>query len=277
MNTRNRDGAGRLRGKIRTIRWFSQIAFLAIWLYLLTGIVCTALLGPGYAISEPLGVLQLLLAQASTGALHADSTITILLGATLFVIVTLLLGRAFCAWSCPLGTIIDLIDRTLQRLKFKPVFTRRQPAERSGSIFRNEMNKYAILASAVAGSALFRSPVWCSICPIGTLCRGAIAGAELSVGAELLTLPTVGVMSLGEKRFWCRYLCPVGGLLTIISKFNPFLRPKIQSELRQDCGSCASICPEGIDICREKSFTRCTKCFDCYDKCPFGAVRVGLR
>jgi ferredoxin-type protein NapH len=261
---------------MRTIRWLSQITFLAVWLYLLTGVVCTALLGPGYAISEPLGVLQLLIAQAATGALHPGVGMTILVGGTLFIIVTLLLGRAFCAWSCPLGTTIDLIDRTLRKLKFKPVLTRRNPVGSSGSIFRNEMNKYAILASALAGSALFRSPVWCSICPIGTLCRGAIAGAELSIGAELLTLPTVGAMSLGEKRFWCRYLCPVGGLLTIISKLNPFLRPKVQPDLRRDCGSCGSICPEGINICREKSFARCTKCFDCYDKCPFGAVRIGL-
>jgi len=87
----------------------------------------------------------------------------------------------------------------------------------------------------------------------------------------------VGAMSLGEKRFWCRYLCPVGGLLTIVSRLNPFLKPKVQHDANhRNCGACATICPEGINICKEKTFARCTKCFDCYSKCPFGVVHIGF-
>jgi ferredoxin-type protein NapH len=139
------------------------------------------------------------------------------------------------------------------------------------------MNKYAILASALAGSALFRSPVWCSLCPIGALCRGAIAGAELSIGAELLTVPAVGAMSLGEKRFWCRYLCPVGAFLTIVSKLNPFLKPGARHDASHcNCNACTTLCPEGIRICQDRSLARCTKCFDCYAKCPLGIVRINF-
>jgi ferredoxin-type protein NapH len=266
----------RLRAKIRTLRWVSQIAFLAVWLFLITGVVCTVILGPGFTVSEPLGVLQLILARGVVGTAFSRLSMTLVVGVALFIGVTVLLGRAFCAWSCPLGTIIDLVDRAIQKLKFKPFFSRRNlGTDRSLGILRNGMNKYAVLASALAGSALFRSPVWCSLCPIGTLCRGAIAGAELSVGAELLTVPAVGAMSLGEKRFWCRYLCPVGGFLTIVSKLNPFLKPRVSHDAsHRNCGACTTLCPEGINICEEKSFARCTKCFDCYAKCPLGVIRV---
>ena len=264
-----------LKTRLRTIRWASQITFLGIWILLITGTVCTAILGRGFAVAEPLGVLQLILARG--GALSGLG-VSLLVGFAVFVGATLLLGRAFCSWSCPLGTTIDIVDKALQELRFKPFFTRRTPGEGSSlGIVRNGTNKYAVLASAFMGSALLRSPVWCSLCPIGTLCRGALAGAELSIGAQLATVPAVGAMSLGEKRFWCRYICPVGGLLTIISRLNPFLKPKIQHDAaHRNCGACATICPEGINICKEKTFARCTKCFDCYSKCPFGAVHIGL-
>jgi ferredoxin-type protein NapH len=266
------------RTRIRVVRWVSQIAFLAVWLFLTTGAVCTATLGSGLAVSEPVGVLQLILAQGAAGRALSGLSMTLLVGLTLFVGVTLLLGRAFCAWSCPLGTAIDLIDAALRKLKIKPFLSpRKEGKDKPPGIVRNEINKYAVLASALTGSALFRSPVWCSLCPIGTLCRGAIAGAEVSIGAELLTVPAVGAMSLGEKRLWCRYLCPVGGFLTIVSKLNPFLKPKVQNDAsHQNCGACTTLCPEGINICQEKSFARCTKCFDCYAKCPFGAVRIAF-
>jgi ferredoxin-type protein NapH len=262
---------------MRTIRWISQITFLAVWLFLVTGVVCTTILGPGFAVSEPLGGLQLILTRGTVGTALSGLSITVLAGMGLFIGVTLLLGRAFCAWSCPLGTIIDLVDRTIQKLSFKPFITRRSSRKDGSDTVRYEMNKYAVLASALIGSALFRFPVWCSLCPIGTLCRGAVAGAELSVGAELLTVPSAAAMSLGEKRFWCRYVCPVGGLLAIVSRLNPFLKPKVRLESSQrNCNVCATLCPEGINLCQDKSFAKCTKCFDCYAKCPYRAVRIAF-
>lgn len=276
MKTPNRPTG--LRTKIRAIRWVSQISFLAVWLFLITGTVCTAILGRDFAVSEPLGVLQLILARGTAATPFSGLGMSLLLGLAVFIGITLLLGRIFCAWSCPLGTTIDLIDKALQKLKFKPFFTRRNPGKESSLGFvRNGMNKYAVLASALAGSALLRSPVWCSLCPIGTLCRGAIAGAELSMGVELITVPAVAAMSLGEKRYWCRYMCPVGGFLTIVGKFNLFLKPKVHhNALHRNCDACTTLCPEGINICHEKSFARCTKCFDCYAKCPFGVARIGF-
>lgn len=265
-----------MRGRIRTIRWISQLAFLALFTLVVTGTVCTVALGRGIAVSEPLGLAQALLAGITSGQPFSVMAGTLLTGVGIFVILVFLLGRAFCAWACPVGTMVDLVDETLQRLRFKPFFIR-QPRKDSSSdgLVRNGMNKYAVIASGLAASTLFKFPVWCVFCPIGTLCRGAISGTELSIGAEILALPAVGAMSLGEKRFWCRYLCPVGGTLTLLSRLNPFIKPRIREDARRrDCGACKVICPEGIDVCSEKSFARCTKCFDCYAKCPYGSVRI---
>lgn len=267
--------------KIRKIRWASQLGFLALFLFVTTGAVCTVILGKGIAISEPFGVVQLILSQALRPTMSFSFiTMSIVIGVAAFIGTTLLVGKAFCAWACPVGTAIDAIDAGLERLKFKPFFTRRNPfagTSNSNALIRNGTSKYAVLGSALAGSALLGTPVWCAFCPIGTLCRGAVAGPELAVGAEILSIPAVGAMSLGEKRFWCKYLCPVGGLLTVLSKYNLFIKPRMRDAQHRNCGLCTTICPEGINLCQEKSYARCTKCLECYTKCPSGVVKVDLR
>jgi hypothetical protein len=65
--------------------------------------------------------------------------------------------------------------------------------------------------------------------------------------------------------------------LTMLSRINQFIKPKVkQNAQHRNCGACRTICPEGIDVCSAKSFARCTKCFDCYSKCPFGSVKIEM-
>jgi polyferredoxin len=265
---------------IRKIRWASQLGFLALFLVITTGTVCTVVLGENFAVTEPLGVLQLIFTQTLNPSISLSFiTLSIIIGTAIFVGTTLLFGRAFCAWACPIGTVIDAIDSGLERLKFKPFFTRHNPFAGQGSpnaLVRNGTSKFAVLGATLAGSALFRAPVWCAFCPIGAICRGSAAGAELSIGAEILAVPAVGGLSLGEKRFWCKYVCPVGGLLTLLSKYSIFIKPRMRDARHRNCGFCTKICPEGINLCQEKSYARCTKCLECYGKCPSGAVKIDL-
>jgi ferredoxin-type protein NapH len=168
-----------LRSRIRAIRWTVQLGFLAVFLISVTGTVCTVILGSSAAISEPFGVLQTIFARTSSGLSASGLTETLVIGVLTFIALVVLFGRAFCAWACPVGTIIDAIDTTLRRLKFKPLFTRQAGRQdlKSKSLLRNEFNKYAIMIAGLTGSALFGFPFWCVFCPIGTLCRGAAARA----------------------------------------------------------------------------------------------------
>src|SRR5208283_54535 len=148
---------------IRKIRWASQLGFLALFLFLTTGTVCTVVLGKGLAIAEPLGVLQLIFTQAlKPNMSFSFITTSIIIGTAIFVGITVLFGRAFCAWACPIGTVIDAVDTGLEKVNFKPFFTRHNPfaGNKQDGLVRNGTTKFAFLGATLAGSALFKAPVW---------------------------------------------------------------------------------------------------------------------
>ena len=264
------------RRSVRVMRRITQASFFVLFLLLITGTVCTVIVTGGVEISEPLGVIQFVSANISQIASIGEARILIV-GSLLFLGTVILLGRAFCAWACPLGTVIDTVDAAIEKLKFKPYLERGSKQEAQTGIARSGASKYAVLVAVLTGSALLKYPAWCALCPIGTLCRGLVAGAEIAVGTQFLAIPAVGALGVGRKRFWCRYICPVGGLLSLLSRLNPFIKPRIRRDAQhRDCGACQAICPEGIDVCNERSFARCTKCLECYANCPFGAVSIAL-
>jgi len=84
-------------------------------------------------------------------------------------------------------------------------------------------------------------------------------------------------MNLFEKRFWCRYLCPLGALLGIFSRHA--LLTRSVSEGCTSCGVCRKICPSGAVVDREGRWrgSECLYCMDCEDLCPEGAIRFGWR
>jgi ferredoxin len=90
----------------------------------------------------------------------------------------------------------------------------------------------------------------------------------------------MGVIALNlfSPRFWCRYLCPLGGLLGLISKFALFRR-KVGPEC-QGCKLCTSTCPTGtIDPGKDYASdpSECTLCLDCLETCPRSLITFSPR
>ena len=144
---------------------------------------------------------------------------------------------------------------------------------------------YGIFASTLVGSAVFKFPVFCAVCPVGISHRGiyhlatltTITGRVLPLIFELWAIPVVAILtSLRERRFWCRKLCPIVRLLSGAGALNPFIKPRVKEEKCVACMQCEKICPFKIDLLDKGSLSKCTKCLDCYIVCDYNAIQIDL-
>jgi polyferredoxin len=226
------------------------------------------------------------------------------------VAVTLILGRVFCGWLCPTGSLHHL-TAWLKRDK-KPVLLEKnlyKPSQRWKYIIL-----VAFLAAAVIGYQIFGL-----IDPISMLIRsfsvvvspvinqaanaakyvGKSTGISVVDGVSdwlynLVAFPSVlsfnephymGAILIGavfivvlalnlrRPRYWCRSLCPLGALLGTISR-NSFYKLEINREACIHCGRCHHYCQGACDPEHREGWrpAECFVCFHCVDECPVDAL-----
>ena len=77
-------------------------------------------------------------------------------------------------------------------------------------------------------------------------------------------------------RFWCKYTCPLGGALSLVSHVS-LLRIRRTESTCKSCALCARPCPVGIDVEKAAPLvsTNCIGCLECVETCPrHGALEV---
>src|SRR3972149_6093729 len=86
---------------------------------------------------------------------------------------------------------------------------------------------------------------------------------------SLIVISSLFIFSIVIRNFWCRYLCPYGALLGIVSLLSP-LKVKRNSSTCIDCNLCAKACPSNIKVDKMKTVwsDECTSCLNCIDACP---------
>jgi polyferredoxin len=224
--------------------------------------------------------------------------------AIITVLLTIIFGRAWCGWICPLGTTLDIFSFNRSRGK------RKSPPENWRNI------KYVLLI-AVLTAALFGNLSLLALDPLTLLFRSltvailpalnqivkilegalfqvpplsdAVAAFDMWIRPALLpseplyfkdiflfaaVFVSVLALNLLAPRFWCRYLCPLGGMLGLLSRAALFRRDV--SEPCKGCALCTSVCPTGtIDV--EKNYAsdpaECTMCMECLEPCPRSLIR----
>ena len=277
-----------------------------------------------------------------TTLLSAHSVPTAFWLALITIGLTLVLGRVFCGWICPFGTLNNLVSLaaargrdllrhpTWLRLKyFILVFMLALAA--LGSQQAGLLDPISLLIRSLA-VGIYPAFSYATTALFDTLYHlqagGLTAASEAVYGvlretvlpfhqpyfgqATLIALLFLGILALNlyERRFWCRYLCPLGALLGLLSRWS--LLNRELGEGCTNCGACSKHCPGGAALERgprspvaaglpatermdaqEAAGTseagripsppspwlrsECHACFNCDDLCPQSLIGFKLR
>jgi len=253
------------------LRRLSQFIFLVLFLFLIWRKDSFARL---FLQADPLIALSNAVA---TRALYRG-----LLLALALLVPTFLLGRFFCGWICPLGTLMHFAGSWRSPWK--------RGARRIGSNrYRPwQVTKYWVFLGLV-GAALFGVTLLMALDPISILVRSVGVAVLPALDwwslrpphfhqAFLLALILAGLIAatLGVTRFWCRALCPLGALLGLAARWAMLGLEKKQDACG-DCNRCLLHCQGGDDPIPGAKWRKaeCHLCFNCVADCPHGGLRFG--
>lgn len=179
------------------------------------------------------------------------SNLPLLMIVTFTVVTTLIWGRVFCSSLCPFGAVQDFISR------FTPKRWLLKVPQKWHDL--GIYTKYAFLAFII-GAALIANnvAVFQYFEPFGTLFFFSGSALLFAILAAILLACVV------VPRFYCRYVCPLGAALGVMSFVSP-LRIKRVPQCTV-CSVCEHACPTGA-IRREKiDFKECVRCDICERK-----------
>ena len=98
---------------------------------------------------------------------------------------------------------------------------------------------------------------------------------------DLIIFPAIILTELLILRKWCSKICPLGALLSLISRFNRRLVPTVNRSVCLEekkgahCQICRKACPFDIDVkdgTGTGHISECMKCKECSTSCPVNAI-----
>jgi len=198
-------------------------------------------------------------------------------GFIVVIILTLLLGRVYCSFICPLGIFQDVVSRfskallNIRKKKFRFFFSPPKSWLRysilvifalsffTGSVFFDLLEPYSIFGRFI--SHLLRPIV--------------IADIKIDLYTliiPVLTLALVIGLSVWKGRLYCNTVCPVGTLLGLMSKASLY-KIRFNRSVCKQCGKCMFVCKsQCIDVKNmQVDFSRCVGCGNCLKSCDYNA------
>jgi polyferredoxin len=283
--------------RLPQIRQVAQVITLFLFLYLLVGTrkEIITILPPDlfFRINPLLGITSILASQVLIVSMILE----------VFMIgLTVITGRTWCGWICPLGTILDFVSRFRINTKIKI---------QSYWVLTKYVLLFIIIFTAIFGSlsliifdpiTIFSRTVTSVIIPglsfLITLIEFSLYRIEsLQTSIEqfdhmmrsgFLTdqpffLPNLLIvfffgmilaLNLFQMRFWCRYLCPLGAFLGIISRISYF-KHRLNQKTCIKCNQCQTICPTAAINSKNNYLanpSECISCLDCVEICPTNSI-----
>jgi polyferredoxin len=302
---------------VRNLRRISQIVFFLVFFWLILKTTFEGNLSPGstsdirlpYPVSiglqfDPLVALSTIL---SSGTLYKG-----LLWSLVILIPTIFVGRFFCGWVCPMGSLNHWISefrserlvrkgarkadsnryRKYQRLKYYLLFFF-LAASLVGTLQVGLLDPLALLARSLGTAALptlhtaaLGALGWFKSWGIPPLSAAAQSAYDLIAwmlpyrqaffhGVLLIGGVFIVILVINRlaTRFWCRGLCPLGALLGVFSRYAIFGLEK-KSSTCDHCNLCLLSCQgaDNPDVGSRWRQAECHLCLNCQASCPQGSL-----
>jgi polyferredoxin len=261
----------------QTVRHIVQWAFVALNLWLgLEFLLWTRYFergGSGLFVERPSGAegwlpiaglmnFKLFLSTGKVPAIHPAAMFLFVA----FVLMSVLLKKAFCSWLCPVGTLSENLHKLGKRMFGRNL---RLPAWADVGL---RGLKYVLLGffvfviggmSAEMLAGFMRTP-YGLIADVKMLNFFRDMGVTAAIVIAVLVL-----LSMLVENFWCRYLCPYGALLGLTSLLSP-VKIRRDAEACIDCAKCAKACPAHLPVDQlvQIRSAECSACMICISACP---------
>ena len=192
---------------------------------------------------------------------------------------TIVFGRFFCGFACAFGSLGDAVRALYvficKKLKKKPI------TMKAAVVKKLQVVKYFVLGiiavtcfTGVYSKAKGFSP-WDVFSMLHA--RNFKLGGY-TLGVVLLVLIVIGMCF--QERFFCRVLCPMGAVFSILPVLPFSNLRRDRSECIKGCRACTMKCPSDIELAPDTApelSGDCFQCQKCIDTCPKGNIHTGIR
>jgi polyferredoxin len=195
-------------------------------------------------------------------AIHPSATVLL----CVFLVSSVLVKKSFCSWLCPVGAVSEYLWK-LGRKLFRRSFV--LPAWLDLPL---RSLKYLLLTFFLF--VIFTMTAQ----DLGDFLQSPFSiVADVKMLDFFRTIGTLGIvvlimlvaLSVVIQNFWCRFLCPYGALMGIVSVFSP-VKIRRDAQACIDCGKCNKACPSQLPVNRliQIRSVECTGCMECVAVCP---------
>ena len=213
------------------------------------------------------------------------------------VVLTLIFGRIYCSVICPLGILQDIFGKLGMKAK-----KNRYTYSREMRWLRYPVLVLFIIACAAGVGSIVQllapysafgriatsllQPLW----KMGNNVLATIAeqsdsyafyhvetgvpNMTIVTAIAVVTLLVLAVLAWRNGRTYCNTICPVGTVLSLLSRFS-WLKIHFDTEKCRNCSLCTKNCKAAcIDYkTHTVDYSRCVVCGDCLEQCKFGALK----
>jgi polyferredoxin len=266
-----------LRDRSQLVRRVVQFAFLALNAWIAIQFILWVRFyesgGSSTYVARPAGVdgwlpiaglmnLRYSLSTGNISGIHPSSMVLF----CAFLLASLLIKKSFCSWLCPVGTASEYLWKIGRKLMGSSLMLPKwlDWALRSLKYLLLAFFAFIVFTMSTEDLGGFLASPFGIVADVKMLnFFRHIGGVGLAVIAILV------VLSFFIQNAWCRYVCPYGALMGVVSTLSP-VKIRRDEQACIDCGKCNKACPSHLPVDKlvQVRSVECTGCMECVAVCP---------